>query len=183
MVRHAEALLALDKSKLEQARSATADRRKGLGGFFGARADSGKVSQRFMEPGEMAAPGTPVVKIEDLSLLEVSVFLPEEHYAALCLGRRRCGSMSAASTWALRVAYKSPTVTPKLRTFEVKALVESPPPEVAPGCLAEVVVVLDGRRGLGFPTRGDSAAQRRFGRVFVVESTAPGCCRSRPAAA
>lgn len=169
MVRHAQALLDLDKTRLEQARLQLLMAEKDLGDSLVVAPISGKVSQRFMEPGEMAAPGTPVVKIEDLSLLEISVFLPEEHYAAVEPGRTQMRvSVSGTDLGALPVAYRSPTVNPKLRTFEVKSLVDSPPASVAPGCLAEVVVVLDGRPGVGVPTaailqRGDESV------VFVVD--------------
>ncbi|MCL4206766.1 MAG: efflux RND transporter periplasmic adaptor subunit [Pirellulaceae bacterium] len=169
MVRHAEALLALDKSKLEQARLQLTIAEKDLADSLVLAPISGQVSQRFMEPGEMAAPGTPVVKIEDLSLLEVSVFLPEEHYARVVPGKTEMRiNVGGVDLETLRVVYKSPTVTPKLRTFEIKTLIESPPPEVAPGCLAEVVVVLDGRRGVGIPT---AAIAQRGGNsaIFVVE--------------
>jgi len=81
MVRHAEALLALDKTRLEQVRLQLLMAEKDLADSLVIAPISGKVSQRFMEPGEMAAPGSPVLKIEDLTVLEVSVFLPEEHYA------------------------------------------------------------------------------------------------------
>jgi multidrug efflux pump subunit AcrA (membrane-fusion protein) len=110
------------------------------------------------------------VKIEDLSVLEVSVFLPEEVYAQVVPEKTRMRVQVGGSDLGVRpVAYKSPTVNPKLRTLEVKALVESPPPGVAPGCLAEVVVVLDGRSGVGIPT---AAVAQRSGQavVFLVEN-------------
>jgi RND family efflux transporter MFP subunit len=130
---------------------------------------SGRVSERFKEPGEMAAAGTPVVKIEDLSVLEISVFLPEEYYARVEPGKTQMRiEVSGIDLGARPATYKSPTVNPKLRTFEVKALVESPPAGVAPGCLAEVVIVMDERTGVGVPLM---AIGRRGGHsvVFLVE--------------
>jgi multidrug efflux pump subunit AcrA (membrane-fusion protein) len=74
------------------------------------------------------------------------------------------------------VSYKSPTVNAKLRTFEVKSLIESPPAGVAPGCLVEVTLVLDQRQGIGVPS---AAVQQRNGAsvVFVVED---GAARLKP---
>jgi len=169
-VRHAEALLELDKTKLEQARLSLTIAEKDLADSLVVAPISGKVSQRFMEPGEMAGAGTPVVKVEDLSVLEVSVFLPEEVYAQVVSEKTRMRIRVGGSDLGVRpVAYKSPTVNPKLRTFEVKTRVESPPPGVAPGCLAEVAVVLDGRSGVGLPT---AAVAQRSGQavVFLVEN-------------
>lgn len=117
----------------------------------------------------MAGAGTPVMKIEDLSVLEVSVFLPEEVYARVVPTQTRMRiTVGGADLGTRPVAYKSPTVNPKLRTFEVKGLVESPPPGVAPGCLAQVVVVFDERGGVGIPT---AAIQQRSDRcvAFLVE--------------
>lgn len=169
LVRHAQALLDLDTTKLEQARTSLLIAEKDLADSLVLAPLSGKVSQRFMEPGEMAGPGTPVVRIEDLSLLEVSVFLPEEHYAQVLPEKTQMRMRVGGIDLGVRpVAYKSPTVNPKMRTFEVKGLIESPPEGVAPGCLAEVVVVIDGRQGLGVPA---AAVQQRGGRsvVFLVE--------------
>jgi len=121
------------------------------------------------EPGEMAAAGTPVVKIEDLSVLEVSVYAPEEFYSQVEPGktqmRIRVGNTDLGSR---PVSYKSPTVHTKLRTFEVKGIIENPPQGVVPGCLAEIAIVLDSRSGVGVPT---AAIQQRSNRavVFAVD--------------
>ncbi len=168
-VRHAEALLELDKTKLEQARLSLLVAEKDLADSLVIAPISGRVSQRLVEPGEMAGAGTPVVKIEDLSLLEVSVFLPEEAYAQVTPERTQMRIRVGGTDLGVRpVAHKSPTVNPKLRTFEVKARIESPPPGVAPGCLAQVSVVLNGRSGVGIPA---AAVQQRGGQsvVFLVE--------------
>ena len=169
MVKHSEALLALEKTKLEQDRVSLTMAQKDLADALVIAPISGRVSQRFMEPGEMAAAGTPVVKIEDLSVLEICVFLPEEYYARVEPGKTRMRiEVSGIDLGVQPVTYKSPTVNPKLRTFEVKGLVESPPPGVAPGCLAEVAIVMDQRSGVGVP---GAAIGQRGGHsvVFLVE--------------
>jgi len=169
MVKHSEALLALEKTKLAQARVSLTMAQKDLADALVIAPISGRVSKRFKEPGEMAAAGTPVVKIEDLSVLEISVFLPEEYYARVEPGRTRMRiEVSTIDLGVRPVTYKSPTVNPKLRTFEVKGLVESPPRGVAPGCLAEVAIVMDERTGVGVPTA--AIVQRRtHSVVFLVE--------------
>ncbi len=79
MVKHAEALLALEKNKLEQARLLLTIAEKDLGDSLVLAPISGHVSKRFKEPGEMAGAGTPVLRIEDLSVVEISAFLPEQY--------------------------------------------------------------------------------------------------------
>ena len=171
-VRHTQALIALAKAQLEQARLNLTIANKDLADSLVVAPISGRVSQRLREPGEMAGAGTPVLRIEDLSLLEVSVFLPEEHYAEVIPGqttmRVRVGDVDLGDR---PVSYKSPTVHPKLRTFEVEGLVESPPKGVVPGCLAEVTIVAHRREGVGVPagavqTRGDRSV------LFTVEGNA-----------
>jgi HlyD family secretion protein len=169
LVRHAQAQLDLEKAKLEQARLSLLMAQKDVADSQVLAPISGRVSQRYKEPGEMAAAGTPVLKIEDLSVLEISVFLPAEHFAMVVPGQTPMQVRVGGLDLGVRpVVYKSPTVNQKLRTFEVKGLIESPPDGVAPGCLAEVVVVLDQRSGVGVPT---PALQQRGGGevVFLVE--------------
>lgn len=170
MVRHAEALLELDRAKLEQARLQLAMAEKDLADSSVLAPVSGRVTERFMEPGELAAAGSPVLKVEDLSLLEISVFLPEEHFAQVDPGRTQMQVVAAGTDLGIRpIVYKGSTIHQKLRTFEVKALVDAAETGIAPGGLAEAVVILDARRGLGVPA---PAVQQRGGGtvVFVVEA-------------
>lgn len=170
MAKHQEALIALANAQLEQAKLSLKMAEKDLADSLVLAPISGRVCERMKEPGEMAAAGTPVLKIEDLSILEISVHIPEALYARVepNVTAMRV-NVSAIDLGSLVVTYKSPTVHPKLRTFEVKGIVESPPPGVVPGCLAEVSIVVDTRSGLGIPS---SAIQKRGGKnvVFILEN-------------
>lgn len=167
-VRHVRTLIDLAKAQLEQARLNLTIAEKDLADSLVVAPISGRVSRRLKEPGEMAGAGTPVLRIEDLSLVEVSVFLPSEHFDRVEVGktkmRVRVGSRDLGE---LAVTFKSPVVESRLRTFQVKALLESPPPDVVPGCLAEVTIILQSRQGMGVPSQ---AVQQRGGRpvVFTV---------------
>jgi len=168
-VKHTKALIDLANAQLEQARLNLMIAEKDLADSLVMAPISGRVSQRLREPGEMAAAGTPVLRIEDLSRLEISVFLPEERYAEVVPGRTtmrvRAGSIKLGDR---PIHYKSPTVHPKLRTFEVKGLIESPPEGVVPGCLAEVAIIIASGQAVGVPSgavviRGGKAV------VFAVD--------------
>lgn len=167
-VKHTQALIDLATAQLEQARLNLSIAEKDLADSLVVAPISGWVSERFCEPGEMAAAGTPVLRIEDVSVLEISVFLPEEYYAHVLPNETRMrvevGTMDLGEHV---VSYKSPTVNQKLRTFAVKGLVESPPQGVVPGCLAKVTIVTDSNQGVGVPS---SAVQTRGGKsvVFTV---------------
>ena len=169
MIKHAEALLALEKNKLEQDRLSLTMAEKDLADSLVLAPISGHVSKRFKEPGEMAGAGTPVLRIEDLSVVEISAYLPEQYYARVVAGQTEMRVRVAGTDLGTRpVTYKSPTVDPKLRTFEVGGTVESPPTGLVPGCLAKITIVMDGRSGVGVPT---VAVQRRGGGsvVFAVD--------------
>jgi len=168
-VKHSQALVQLSKAQLQQAQLNLTIAEKDLADSLVMAPISGRVSRRLKEPGEMAEAGTPVLRIEDLSLLEVSVFLPEEAYAEVIPGKTKMRLRVANFELEEKVvSYKSPTVDRKFRTFEVQCLVESPPEGVVPGCLAEATVILDRREGVGVPSpsvqiRGNQEV------VFVVD--------------
>jgi len=131
---------------------------------------SGKVSQRLLEPGEMGSPGMPVLRIDDTSLVEVAAFLPAQYYTAVVPGQTtmRIG-VSAIDVGTQVITYKSPTIQPRLRTFEIKCVLPDPPEGVTAGAMAQIVVVLESRSGIGVPS---AALQLRGGRsvVFVIEN-------------
>lgn len=168
-IRHIETLIDLAKAQLEQARLNLRIAEKDLADSLVVAPISGRVSVRLKEPGEMAGAGTPVLRIEDGSLVEISVFVPAEYYERVEEGKTKLRVRVGQTTLKdLPVTYKSPTVEPRLRTFQVKALVQSPPPEAAPGALAQVEVILQVRSGVAVPAQ---AVVQRSGAdvVFTVQ--------------
>lgn len=168
-IRHIETLIDLAKAQLEQARLNLRIAEKDLADSLVVAPISGRVSVRLKEPGEMAGAGTPVLRIEDGSLVEISVFVPAEYYDRVEEGKTKLRArIGQAVLNDLPVTYKSPTVEPRLRTFQVKALVQSPPPETAPGALAQVEVILQVRSGVAVPAQ---AVVQRSGAdvVFTVQ--------------
>lgn len=170
----AEAGLELARAQEEQAKSNLAIARKDLADSLVVSPITGKVSQRLLEPGEMAEKkGTAVLRIVDLTILELSAYLPEEYYARVVEGETivRAGSGSI-DMGELTVTTKSPTIDPKLRTFEIKAVLRDPPNGIVPGARADIAVVLQKRTGLGIPR--ESVLWRGQERVFftVIEGKA-----------
>jgi RND family efflux transporter MFP subunit len=113
---------------------------------------SGIITRRFREPGEMAEVGKPVVRIDDLSTVEIVASAPAALYGRIVPGstpvRLSVGDIELGEH---PVSYKSPTVDPRFRTFTVKCLLDQPPAGVVPGALVDVVVVLQRREALGVP--------------------------------
>jgi len=137
----------------------------------------GRISEKRYELGEMAEKGKPVFRIDNPAALEFSAHLAEQYYARVAPGvtalRLRVSGRPAGE---FPLSYRSPTVHAALRTFEIKCRLPAPPPELAPGMMADAEVVLAEREGRGVPAsvpveRGDATL------VFVV---ADGVARAVP---
>jgi RND family efflux transporter MFP subunit len=168
-VKVSQAQVELVAEQVRQAEAALAIALKDLADSTVVAPINGVISMRMAEPGETGSPGVPVFRIEDTNLVEVSAFLPAAIYPSVEAGRTLMRIQVAGIDLGDRmISYKSPTIQPKLRTFEVKCLLQNPPEGVAPGAMADIAVILTSREGLGIPT---VSVQQRGGQsvVFVVE--------------
>jgi RND family efflux transporter MFP subunit len=166
---HAATLLELGSQQVKQAEAALAIAEKTLSDATVLAPIDGRVSMRMQEPGEMGDPGKPVVRIEDPTVLEVSAFLPAETYPRVIEGETRVRlNVYGVEIDGLRVTYKSPSIHPDLRTYEIKCLLDNPPAGVAPGAMAEILVLLGTRTALGVP-RDAMVTRDETTLVFLVE--------------
>jgi HlyD family secretion protein len=169
-VKLAAAAVDLAAAQAEQAQAVLAIAEKDLADATIYAPISGKVSARLKEPSEMGEVGKPVMRIDDTSVVEIAAFLPAQYYAAVAPGQTAMRiNVSGIDVGSHVITYKSPTIEPKMRSFEIKCVLDDPLEGVTPGAMAQLVVVLEGRRGLGVPS---SALGQRGGRsvVFVVEN-------------
>ncbi|MBN1847847.1 MAG: efflux RND transporter periplasmic adaptor subunit [Deltaproteobacteria bacterium] len=130
---------------------------------------TGHVSERLHEPGEMVGAGISVLRIDDLSILEISGLLPAQYYSSIIKDQTMMlVSVNGTAVGKMPVTYRSPTIDSKLRTFEVKSLLERPKEGVVPGSMARMSVLLESRKGVGLPVK---AVLRRSGHdiVFTAE--------------
>jgi multidrug efflux pump subunit AcrA (membrane-fusion protein) len=117
----------------------------------------------------MGNPGIPVLRIDDTTVVEVAAFLPAQYYPDVVFGQTLMTiRVAGIDVGRHAISYKSPTINPKLRTFEVKCLLSNPPEGVAPGAMAQIHVILESRNALGVPS---GAIQQRGGHnvVFTVK--------------
>ncbi len=129
---------------------------------------TGKISHRFKEPGEMGQPGEPVVRIDDISLIEASVYLPAQYYTEVISDKTLVDIfVSGKNIGQFPVDYKSPTINPKLRTFEVKCLLDNLSETITAGAMAQIRIILEKRRGWAVPL---SSIQQRENKsvIFTV---------------
>ena len=128
----------------------------------------GKISYRFKEPGEMGQPGEPVVRIDDPSLIETSAYLPAQYYTEVIPQKTMVEVIvSGKNIGQFPVDYKSPTINPKLRTFEVKCLLNNSSGSITSGAMAQIRVILETKQGLAVPS---TAIQQRDNKsvVFII---------------
>jgi len=167
---YARSTVDLAKEQVRKAEAGLAIAKKTLSDSLEYAPISGRVSYKMKEEGEFQGAGEPVFKIDDLSVLEVSAFVPGSVFPRVTVGETPIRvSVYGIDAGELVLSYKSPTIMPQLRTFEVRALIEDPPDGVVPGAIAEIALLLNRFQGVGVPSR---AIQERGGKpvVFVVEN-------------
>ena len=169
-LKYATVLVKLSETQQGQAASNLAIAEKDLEDAVVFAPISGIVIERLMEPGEMAAPGTPLIRIEDLSILKVSAFLPGEFYPRVIPGQTKLRLVVNGVDLGMQtVSFKSSGLDKELRTFKVKCELTNPPAGVVPGGMASVAVILKQRQSAGIAME---AVINRGGKdvVFVVEN-------------
>ncbi len=166
----AKAMAELSEKELAQARAKLIITRDDLKASMGISPISGYVSKRFREPGEMASAGTPIVRIDDLSVLEVSAYLPAAYYSKVINGKTTVKvNVGTIQVGELPVIYKSPVIDSRLRNFEIKALINNPQEGVTSGDIARINVILGTREGTGVPR--ESVLKKLSGtNLFVAEN-------------
>jgi len=127
----------------------------------------GIVTLRSAEPGEMGAPGNPVLRIDNVVDLEATAHIPGQFYQRVHPGRTlvriRCGAEVMGD---FPISYKSPTVDVTFRTFEIRCDVKGNQDGAVPGALADMDLILLSRQGMGVPF--EAVLSRQEGKVVFV---------------
>ena len=170
MQKHGNTLVDLAGEQVKQAEAALAIAEKDLRDAVVYAPIDGKVSQRFQEPGEMSKIGNSIIRIDKTSEIEVSAYLPAQYYERIHQRETPLRLMVSGNDVGTHViTYKSPTINPSMRTFEIKCVLHNPPEGVVPGAIAEIEVLLQQHRGLGVPS---AAIQQRNGSAVIFVSEA-----------
>ena len=159
----------LSEKELEQERGRLIMARKDFENSMGVSPISGYVSKRLKEPGEMVGAGTPIVRIDDLSVLEVSAYLPAVYYQEVIIEKTKMKvTVGRINIGGLPVIYKSPVIDSRLRNFEIKALIKNPQKGITSGDIAGINVILSSHEGIGVPR--EAVLKKSSGAVlFAVE--------------
>jgi len=176
----AEAAVASARSQREQAvsrlsqaeaRLASAEVRSGYARIVSPV--DGYVTGRLADPGALAAPGAPILRIERADAYELEAAVPEKLLGKLKAGRKvevRLEALGEDAPRTARVAEVVPEVDPRSRTFLVK-LALAPHPEMRSGIYGRALLEGPLREVLTVPD--DAIVERgQLRSVFVVEDGA-----------
>ena len=165
----AEAQVDLAGRQVTQSEAALAIAEKDLADTKAIAPISGVVSSRTAEPGEQMAVGRIILRIDDLARVEAAAFLPAQYHPEVEPGKTvfRLG-VGGREAGTHPVSYRSPTIDPTLRTFEIKGELKDAGEYAVPGQMADLTLVFETREGLGVPS---ASVLIRAGQqvVFVVQ--------------
>lgn len=148
--RHLEVLNAVGKQ--QALKSAQGQLESAQGKYAGATAQfgyseirspiNGVVSERPLYPGEMAAAGTPLLTVMDISQVVARAHIPQQNAALLKVGDK--AEVVVAGTekpFLARVAVVSPALDPNSTTVEVWVQAKNPGGHLRPGTSVQVSMV------------------------------------------
>ena len=140
--KHLDALLAVGKQ--QELKAAAGNLQSAKGKYLGAQAQfgyseirspiSGFITDRPLYPGEMAAAGTPLLTVMDISSVIAKAHIPQDQAAALKVGDK--GTLTVpgiAEPIEGKVTVVSPALDPNSTTVEVWFEAKNPKHELKPG--------------------------------------------------
>ncbi len=165
------------KGAFEQASGAVKTARA-VAGEAGVTAPfDGRVVERLVEVGDMAAPGRPLVRIESLGGRQIWLTVREADIRRLEIGQElpvTLDSRSDLGTFTAKVAEIMPSADPATHTFTVK--VDLGTTEIASGIAGRAFIPGDSSRRIVVPA---SAVHARGGLELIIVRSADGTARTR----
>jgi multidrug efflux pump subunit AcrA (membrane-fusion protein) len=145
--RHLDALMAV--SKQQELKSAAGQLQSAKGKYLGAAAQlsyseirspiNGVVTDRSLYPGEMAAAGTPLLTVMDISSVIARAHIPQDQAALLKLGDKAAITVPGEEDPIEgKVTVVSPALDPNSTTVEVWVQAKNPKGRLRPGTSAQI---------------------------------------------
>ncbi|OLB20128.1 MAG: efflux transporter periplasmic adaptor subunit [Acidobacteriales bacterium 13_2_20CM_55_8] len=148
--KHLDALMATGKQ--QALKSAAGQLQSAKGKYMGAEAQmsysqirspiDGVVTDRPLYPGEMAAAGTPIVTVMDISQVIVKAHIPQPEAALLKVGDKATITVPGESAPVdAKVTVVSPALDPNSTTVEIWVQAKNPEQRLKPGTSVQVSMV------------------------------------------
>ncbi len=114
---------------------------------------AGVLGLRQVSPGTLVTPGTPIVTLDDVSIIKLDFSVPETYLSLLAPGQAVSAGSAAfpGRSFEGRVATVDSRVDPVTRAIKVRALVPNPQRLLRPGMLMTVELFQPGRQALAVP--------------------------------
>jgi len=106
---------------------------------------NGVIDDKFMNKGEMSAPGVPILGIVDISKVKVSAGIPEAYVTKIKQGQHVNVTVDAipGAEFDGEISYISPVLDSGSRTFEVELTINNPDRTLKPGMNANIDITRD----------------------------------------
>ena len=132
---------------------------------------AGRVTERFVQPGQHLRPGDELFTVADFDPLVARVYLPEKDVLALTEGRPVRITLKADEKVVFdgRIRQISPVVDTATGTVKVTVEAVSPPSQVRPGAFVQVDVVRESREAALVLPKQALIRELQRAYVFVAE--------------
>jgi membrane fusion protein (multidrug efflux system) len=131
----------------------------------------GRITERFINPGQHLRPGDEVFSVADFDPLIARIYLPERDVLALEEGRTVRISLAADESLHFegRIRQIAPMVDTATGTVKVTVEAVSPPPQVRPGAFVAVDIVRERRESAVLLPREAVIRELRSAHIFVTD--------------
>lgn len=138
---------------------------------------TGTVTNRYVNPGEIVAPGAPLLTVAEMTVLKLQGTVGQEVVPLLAVGQRVPVMVDAfpGKEFQGEITQIGPVAVSTGQRFPVEIKVTNPG-ELRPGMTARAVIRLKGPEGIIIPA---SAVRYESGRAFVFVLDAGGVARRR----
>lgn len=130
----------------------------------------GIISNRFVDPGEMAAAGSPVVTAVNIDKVKIEINVPEAEINKLSAGQELDVTVEAISdnnTFKGTITNISPAADAQTRLFQVKLLIDNEEHILKPGMFAQVKLITETKKdALLIPK--DAIVMKKEGNIVYV---------------
>jgi RND family efflux transporter MFP subunit len=101
---------------------------------------SGVVDDRYMNKGEMSAPGVPILSIVDVSRVKIAAGVPERYVEQISKGQEVKITVDVLSgqEFSGKISYVSPTLSQGSRTFEIEIIINNKLRQLKPEMSANI---------------------------------------------
>lgn len=175
---------AASQSELDNARTRLQRAEEGIAALRGTRSAAsaqlakttllapiaGLVTQRNIEPGEMASPGRVLFRVENLSALKAVMRIPAQEMRGMEIGDQVIVSTAEGDSLTGKIIFISRAADPTTRTVKVEARFDNPASRVRSGIFGEALIVrTEIPRTVRIPKTALARQDGDEGVVYVVE--------------